>query len=745
MVDSRSNTEPFRLGRFLVQPELRTLTDGETSIHLEPKVMQVLLVLADRAGYVVTRREFFEQVWPNAEIGDDVLSRCIYQLRSYFGDDSRTQRVILTIRKRGYKLLEIPTPVASDPARTPAGSSAKPRPRWPVLAGAAGLAIAAGVLFMTLPQDPPETVPISSRPSVVPASKPPGIVVVPYSDLSTNGDKQYFSEGITEELLNGLGQIRGLRVIGGESAAQMLDRAIAPAEIGETLNVEAMLTGSIRFDGDSLRVSNRLINTATGEQVWAESFAGEVQDIFDIEDKITRAVVTELQIRLIGEVSELQVRRVTNDGHAYQLYSEGNHYLNERNSGALMQSMDFFGQAITEDPQFALAYSSLADANMLLSQYGNLALEDATLAAGNAIDMALKIDPGIVEPHASRGLMLLHNSRYDEASKALRTAAAIDPGYVSAHLWLGRTLDVQMQYSQALAAYRRAHELDPLSPIINMNVGRMLTLGGRMNEADEYYEVGLEYGEDFANLYWARAHNEYLRGRLEEAALQYQNAIDRGLTYETQVFAHLALISIELQDFESAERYLAAAEDINADAYWSIVARYQLMMARGQYAELSDSLLAMYQRLPDRKEILFRAASLAVWRGNLEKALELFEQGLADASESELLFLWDYAWGSLAALDLAFVYRETGQASKQAALMETIGAYMQEQKQRGIATPATHYVRAVWHELRSETDRALREFELAKTEGWSGARLALADPKIASLRVKPEFRTLIGD
>ena len=266
-----------------------------------------------------------------------------------------------------------------------------------------------------------------------------------------------------------------------------------------------------------------------------------------------------------------------------------------------------------------------------------------------------------------------------------------------------------------------------------------------MNEADEYYQVGLEYGEDFANLYWARAHNEYLRGRLEEAALHYQAAIDRGLTYEAQVFGHLALINIELQDLESAERYLAAAEDVNADSYWTMVARYQMMMARGQYAELSDSLLAMHQRLPDRKEILFRAASLAVWRGNLEKSLELFDQGLADTSENELLFLWDYVWGSLAALDLAFVYRETGQTSKQAALLDRVGAYMQEQKKRGIATPATHYVRAVWHELRNETDRALRELELAKTEGWSGIRFALADPKIANLRADPEFHTLIGD
>lgn len=735
---------PFRLGEFLVEPEQRTLRSGETVIHLEPKVMNVLLVLADVAGNVATRDELFARVWPNAQVGDEVLSRCIYQLRTLFGDNSRTQDYIATIPKRGYKLVLIPEAVVAGDEGAHAAVPVATRPYWPVYFGIAGIALATAILIVVVVgrSRPPEEP--AQHPSIVAASDPPAIIVVPYHDFSQKGDKQYFSDGITEELLNGLGQIGGLRVIGRESAVHVLKRGMSPMEIGSRLNVDAMLTGSVRVEGDNVRVSSRLVDTTSGEQIWSSISDGQLQDVLAMEDEIARAVVAELRIKLIQDVSDIRVRRTTSNNRAHRLYLEGRFYFNMRSAGALRESIDFFQQAIYEDPSFALAYSGLADANILLSQYGQLRLEQATAVAKPAIDAAIRIDPDLAEAHASLGLMLMHNGRYDKAADALRDAVAINRQYSSAHLWLGRTLDLQEQYRKALAVYRRALELDPLSPILNLNVGRMLTIAGRIEDAKTYYETGLEFGENFANLFWALGHNALIGGQLDAAAQYFQQAIDSGLTYEPQLYAHFAEVYIDQSDFEAAERYLQAAEQISAGSYWTTSVRRQMYQARGQYEQLRDYLLAMYEGLPQRKDLLVKAASAEVWRGDFNAAMQLFDGALADTGDDDLYILWDYAWGMLPALDLAFAYQQTGQSEKQAELLAKISRFIDDAAERGVATPATHYVRAIWHAQRNEIGDALRELAQAGAEGWSGSWWAEADPRLAELRTNPQFSEIAG-
>ncbi|MCH9695512.1 MAG: winged helix-turn-helix domain-containing protein [Gammaproteobacteria bacterium] len=738
-MNAASELGPFQLGQFLVQPELRTLGDGESTIHLEPKVMNVLLVLADRAGHVVSRQEFYDRVWPNADIGDEVLSRCIYQLRSHFGDSSRAQRVILTVPKHGYKLLLVPSVSEQNPDDSTIDSGTRKRARWPVAVGMLGLGAAIAIYLSYRPELPQKSNTNNQPPAVEEAFTAPGIVVVPYSDLSKNSDKHYFTDGITEELLIGLGQIRGLRVFGRESAEKLLESAATPAEIGRILNVDAILTGSVQVDGNTLRVSNRLINTATGEQIWSESLEGATEDVFDMEDRITRTVVTQLEIKLIDDISKLQVRRVTENNHAYQLYAEGHYYLDKRDSGSLQQSIEFFEQAIAADPRFALAYSSLADANMLLSQYGEVSLSDATQLADASINKALTISPNLGEAHASRGLMLLHNSRYDEAAEVLRLAASLDPSYVPAHLWLGRALDLQAEFSLALAAYRRAHQLDPLSPIVNMNVGRMLMFGGRAKEADRYFDTGLKYAAEFANLHWARGHNEYLRGNLDAAVRSLSKAIDLGLTKEVQIHAVLSTINVDSGDFEAGEHFLRIAERINAESYWAIEARHWLMLAQERYAELGDYLVSTLEQLPARKELLFKTASLKVRSGDIEDALRLFEIGIERSGETYLYSFWDYAGGSLAALDLAYIHQQTGNTEEQSTLLDAIEAFMQQQEQRGLATPATHYVRAAWYAQKGDVDEAINELLICSSKGWSGLWTIQSDPRFDEVRESPRF------
>lgn len=735
MATERTETASYRLGEFVVDPERRVIRRGDNDeVHVEPKVMGVLQLLVERAGRVVSREEFFDTVWPNAAIGDEVLSRCVYQLRSHFDDSSREQRFIATVPKRGYQLVVQPEPLEPTADATALGSS---RPRWPVLIAAVGVAIAAVILVAFLPGEPDLSNGFASAPSVLPATDPPAIVVIPYADLSENGDRGYLSEGITDELLHGLGQIRGLRIIGRESAQQLVDAT--PAQVRARLDVDVILTGSVRFNGDDVRINNRLVDTATGDQLWSASFDGKQADIFAIEDQIARAIVQELEIQLKDDGSTVEVRRSTDNQQARRLYLEGRYYLKRRSAGALAEAADYFQQAIDADPDFALAYSGLADATMLLSQYGGKPLDEATAVAEVAIANALGLDPSLAEAHASKGLVLLQNWRLDEAGEVLRTAAAYDPSYVAAHLWLGRTLDLGQDYTKALAVYQRAYLLDPLSPLLNLNVGRMLTHMGRNADGRVYLERILELDPEFANAYWALGYNAMVAGELETAKTYYEQAIAKGLTYHPQIYGHLAQLHIDRGEYDAAEKWLVESERVGPRSYYAVRVRNLLRLAQGDVEELPEWFLSMYEAEPETHIFLLRAAAAESWLGNHERAVELYERGLKLTADETLYYVWDYGWGNLLATDVAHAYGQTGRFDRQRELLDKIGQFFVEADARGMAIPSSHYARATWHALRGEDDIAMQQLETAKERGWTGYWIANIDPKLERLRAQPAF------
>lgn len=404
----------FRLGEYVVNPDEHVIESGSGRVRLEPKVMQVLLVLVSNAGHVVSRNAIFDQVWPNAIISDEALSRCIYQLRKHLRAGAQQPPFIKTIFKKGYCLTVLPELV-----ETPAPTATVPKhgwqSRWPAYLGLSGLLLAGFIYFWPAARP---TVPFEQPPNTVQA-RGPAVAVLPFVDLSGDEDETRLGEGFPEDLLIGLGRLRGLQISSWASSRRFRLDELSTAEVGRILNVNALLTGTIRIADDRIRISAELIDAKSGIQVWADVYSDELGEMHKIQNAIAHEVVRTLDV----QAKDFTIDRLTDTLAAHELYVEGRYYLNRRSAGSLQQAIQFFGQAFDADPNFAEALTGLADAHILATQYQRAQLADATRVAQAAIDRALALDPTLAEAVASQGLIYLHNDRYADAASTLRRSS----------------------------------------------------------------------------------------------------------------------------------------------------------------------------------------------------------------------------------------------------------------------------------------------------------------------------------
>ena len=331
-------------------------------------------------------------------------------------------------------------------------------------------------------------------PGTAPTLLPTSIVVLPFADMSPNGDQEYFADGMAEELINRLSKIEDLRVVARTSAFAFKGKDVGIREIGDQLNVGAVVEGSVRKAGDRLRITAQLVQVADGFHVWSETYDRDLEDVFAIQEEIASAVAEALQVRLLGGP---QVEPLTKDFRAYELYLIGRHFLNRSTPEGFRQAIDYYAQALEADPDFALAYVGLADAYVQLVDYspwGTLkadmaqegARNEARLAqADTALSRALAIDDTLGEAHASLGNLRGIQHRWRDADHEFRLALQLSPGDADAHWMYGLHLLAMGRHEAALDEYLRALQLDPLSDMGNIMVGAVLLFSGDYDAAIE--------------------------------------------------------------------------------------------------------------------------------------------------------------------------------------------------------------------------------------------------------------------
>ncbi len=325
-------------------------------------------------------------------------------------------------------------------------------------------------------------------------SSPPGqsnpqrqrsIAVLPFINMSSDPENEFLSDGVSEDLLNALSGIAGLHVTARTSCFAFKGRNEDIRKIGSALGVDTVLEGSVRKADNKLRITAQLINVADGFRLWSQSFDREMQDVFAIQDDITRAIMAALKVRLAGHEDQPLVKSQTSSTEAYALSLKGRFFWNQRGIG-LRKALHYFELALIEDPDYTLALSGLADTYSLLSWYGYLAPGEVIPKGIAAAKRALQLDPQLAEAHTSLGFCLLcQNCDWEGAEREFRNAIALNARTVPARYWLGWLYSCVGNHDAAIDQCRQAVELDPLSPIARTFFGWMHYHAGKFDEAEQ--------------------------------------------------------------------------------------------------------------------------------------------------------------------------------------------------------------------------------------------------------------------
>jgi TolB-like protein/Flp pilus assembly protein TadD len=503
--------------------------------------MRVLAMLIDRPGELVSREEIRARLWPADTFVsfDEGLNSVIRKLWVVFQDSADNPRFIQTVPRKGYRfiapvteievekseILEEPVSAAVDGSAPGAGKEEVQRGgsepdrrsgrRWGVrrwlLAGLAGIAILAGVLYLAR---------IGTREGVRDDARST-LVVLPFQNLSGDPAQDYFSDGLTEEAITDLGQLSPahLRVIARTSSMAYKHTEKTIGQIGQELNADYVLEGSVRRENERVRISAQLIRVSDQTHLWAKSYdARNPGDVIDLQNAIGRAIADQVQVKIAPQYQAEEARPHAQNPAAYDLYLQGRFYWNQRTPPALHKSIDLFERSIAADPNFAQAYAGLADAYNISIIIGALSSREGSPGARAAATKALELDPSLADAHAALGMEMSHYEFDFPAAKVeFQKAIQLNPNSAYAHLFYSGGYLMPMGLQAEAISEMKAVELDPLSLPINNFLGETYVLAGDYPSAYQQYQHTIAMDPNFPLVHAYVADLLELMGRFDDA------------------------------------------------------------------------------------------------------------------------------------------------------------------------------------------------------------------------------------
>jgi serine/threonine-protein kinase len=318
------------------------------------------------------------------------------------------------------------------------------------------------------------------------ADVPPSIAVLPFDDMSPDGDQEYFGDGMAEELINALSQIKDLRVIARTSAFSFKDRNVDAREIGRQLDVKTILEGSVRKSGRTLRITAQLVDTSNGHHLWSQRYDRDANDVFSVQDEIALAIVERLKPRLLGQEKDVLTSRGPVDPEAHDEYLRGLSLWHTRGAANLGEAIKHFERAIEKEPGYALAYARLAASFMLVPVYDAVPAREYGLRAKEAALRALELDKSCAEAHAAMGFIKVwYDHDWGAADRYFQQATTLNPGHASTPHWQSESLLFRGRFDEAVESMERALKLDPVSAVIIRDLATAYYHAGQLDRALE--------------------------------------------------------------------------------------------------------------------------------------------------------------------------------------------------------------------------------------------------------------------
>jgi len=541
MQDTEHSHSRLRFGVFEMDFRTGELRKHGMQVRLQKQPFQVLAMLLEHAGEVVTREELQKNLWQADTFVDfdHGLNKAINKIRDALGDSAENPRFLETVSRRGYRFLAEVKDVdaGSLPAPTP-GIDVSSAPQYSDAAKTAPQPITqtrlvpsltwtrfGAILFALLVILAASALYFRNRPS---SSSIRSLAVLPLESLSGDASQDYFADGMTDELITDLGQISALRVIS-RTSVMSYKRVRKPLpQIARELNVDGVVEGTVLRSGNQVRITAQLIKASDDKHLWAHSYEGDFRDALALQSQVARSIAEQIRINLSpSEETELKSVKVVNP-QAYESYLKGRFFWNKRTADALKVAAAYFNEAVEEDPNYSQAYSGLADTYALLGdwQYAVTTPKEALPKAKAAAIKALELNNNLGEAHNSLAFCLdAFDWDFPSAEKEFRRAIELNPSYATAHHWFAWHLSLMGRNSEAISEMKKAKDLDPLSLIISADLAELLLIAHAYDESIQQSRRTIEMDANFA-----LAHNQLAQAYLQkqmfpEAVAELQKAI----------------------------------------------------------------------------------------------------------------------------------------------------------------------------------------------------------------------------
>lgn len=575
----------IRFATFEVDLQAGEVHKGGLKLKLSGQPFQVLAILLEHPGAVVTREELQKRLWPDTFVDvDHNLNTAINKIREVLGDSAENPRFVETLPRRGYRFIH---PLVEETATTSILRRAGKRRTSMLLLVGAPVALLLLVTVVLLIQ--------RYRRANAPIIQ--SLAVLPLENLSGDPAQEYFADGITDALITDLAEIGSLRVISRTSAMQYKGTKKALHQVARELHVDAVVEGTVVRSGKRVRIDAQLIQAATDRHLWANSYERDQSDIVALQNDVARAIAGEIQIKLTPEEQMRLSRARAVNPEAYEEYLQGLYVSNKQvTTKTFANAAEHFQKAIEKDPGYASAHAGLAASYAWLGLIGALSPQEMNSKAKSAAERALAIDETLAEAHSALGLVLYYDWDWSGAEREFKRAMQANPSDVWAHMGYSWYLLTAGRFDQAIAEADRAQQIDPLSLAANDNVANVLILARQYDRALEKCRRILEMDPNFE-----RAHFDLAR-------IYWHTGLYKEAVAEMQKLAHL---SNQRQSHRLAYIYAASGDKPKA----------RKLLAQALQEKRNEG---------DLHEIIF--ASVYVALGDKDEALKWLEQAYEDHS-----------------------------------------------------------------------------------------------------------------
>jgi TolB-like protein/DNA-binding winged helix-turn-helix (wHTH) protein len=626
MGTSTASTRIIRFGVFEVDLNAAELRKGGLRVKLPEQPFQILTVLLEKPGELVTREELRNRLWQSDTFVDfdHGVNNAVMRLREVLGDSSDSPRFIETVPRRGYRFI---AHVDESPWSAPALTPQRPESQKQATPTTEGAAIAPALSPSSIQQGVKRrrTLIVVGVVAIVlfvlagawryratltggtgDVRQSTSVVVLPLENLSGDQEQDYFADGMTDDLIANLAKIRSLRVISRSTAMAYKHTHKPLSEIARELHVDAVVEGTVLRAGDRVRITAELVQVSTDRHLWAETYESQMGDVLALQNRVSSAIVNEIRVNLSPQDRARLARNPAVAPEAYENYLKGRFYWNRRTDENLHRAIGYFENATKQDTQYALAYAGLSDCYAVIGAaiFGTMPAGEAAPKAKQAAQRALEIDPTLAEAETSLATVKFnYDWDWAGAEEGYQRAIQLNPNYATAYQRYSLLLTAMGRFQESFGQINKARELDPLSFSINFSLGWRL----------------------------------YLARQYDRAIVQLRNTLEMDQSYE---LPHLILGQAyeEKGAFDLAIPELRKAVDLSHGTPLMLSALAHAYARSGQRTEAQQLLIQLEAASKQQYVSPYYLAIVHVGLGEKEKALSLLETALTDRSNG-LIFM----------------------------------------------------------------------------------------------------------